>query len=158
MDNIFYIIPLNINLNFFRKTSKNNHVKYIRRSNLNKLIFAKLNMNSTRNKFESVVKDIGSNIDLHMFSETEINDSFQKGQFLIKGFGYLFRIDTNVNGENVNENFMLAKISQQSFFLFKLDQKKAFLLILIYGKKWSVSYSYNPHRDNISSHLQTIYN
>ena len=102
MDNIFYIIPLNINLNFFRKTSKNNHVKYIRRSNLNKLIFAKLNMNSTRNKFESVVKDIGSNIDLHMFSETEIDDSFQNGQFLIKGFGYLFRIDTNVNGENVN--------------------------------------------------------
>ena len=59
-------------------------------------------MNSTRNKFESVVKDIGSNTDLPMFSETEIDDSFQKGQFLIKGFGYLFRIDTNVNGENVN--------------------------------------------------------
>ena len=60
-----------------------------------------LNINSIRNKFESVVKDISSNVDLLMLSETKIDDSFPKGQFLIKGFGDPFRIDRNVNGGGI---------------------------------------------------------
>ena len=74
------------------------HLKYIRRSNLNKLIFAHLNINSIKNNFESVVKGISSILDLLMFSETKIDDSFPKGKFLIKGFGDPFRIDRNING------------------------------------------------------------
>ena len=85
----------------FGETSETNHLKHIRRSNLNKLIFAHLNINSIRNKFESVVKDISSNVDLLMLSETKIDDSFPKGQFLIKGFGDPFRIDRNVNGGGI---------------------------------------------------------
>ena len=50
---------------------------------------------------------------------------------------------------------MLEKIFQQSVYLLKLWQQKVFLLKLIYGKRL-VSCSYNPHRDNISKHLQTI--
>ena len=41
-------------------------------------------------------------------------------------------------------------------YLLKLYQQKAFLFKLIYGKKWLVFCSYNPHRDNVSNHLQTI--
>ena len=33
-----------------------------------------------------------------MLSETKINDSFSKGQFLIKWLGDPFRLDRNVNG------------------------------------------------------------
>ena len=36
-----------------------------------------------------------------MLSDTKIDDSFPKGQFLIKGFGDPFRIDRNVNGERI---------------------------------------------------------
>ena len=32
-----------------------------------------------------------------MLPETKIDDSFPKGQFLIKGFGDPFRIDRNIN-------------------------------------------------------------
>ena len=85
----------------FRETSKTNHFKYIRRSKLNKLIFAQLNINSIKNKSESVVKDKSSNVDLLMLSETKIDDSFPKGQFLIKGFGDPFRTDRNVNGGGI---------------------------------------------------------
>ena len=74
--------PMNINLKDFRKTSETNHLKYIRRSNLNKLIFAHLYINSVRNKFESVMKDISCNVDLLMISETKTDDSFPKSQFL----------------------------------------------------------------------------
>ena len=85
----------------FGDTSEANHLKHIHGSNLNKLIFAHLNINSIKNKFESVVKDISSNVDLLMLSETKIDDSFPKGQFLIKGFGDPFRIDRNVNGGGI---------------------------------------------------------
>ena len=85
----------------FGETSETNHLKHIRRCNLNKLIFANLNINSIRNKFESVVKDISSNVDLLILSETKIDDSFPKGQFLIKGFDDPFRIDRNVNGGGI---------------------------------------------------------
>ena len=36
-----------------------------------------------------------------MLSDTKIDDSFPKGQFLIKGFGDPFRIDRNVNGGRI---------------------------------------------------------
>ena len=85
----------------FIETSKTNHVKYIPRGNLNKLVFAHLNINSIRNKFESAVKEISSNVELLTLSETKIHDSFPKGQFLIQGFGDSFRIDRGVNGGGI---------------------------------------------------------
>ena len=36
-----------------------------------------------------------------MLSETKIDDSFPKGQFLIKGLADPFRIDKNVNGGGI---------------------------------------------------------
>ena len=51
---------------------------------------------------------------------------------------------------------MLEKIFRQSVYLLKLYQQKVFLLKLIYGGKWLVSCSYNPHNNNISNHLQTV--
>ena len=51
--------------------------------------------------------------------------------------------------------FMLEKIFRRSLYLLKLHRQKVFWLKLIYGKKWLVSSSHNPHRDNISNHLQS---
>ena len=56
--------------------TETNHLKSLRKSNLNRLIFADLNINSIRNKFEFLVKDLASNIDLLMISETKIDNSF----------------------------------------------------------------------------------
>ena len=50
---------------------------------------------------------------------------------------------------------MLEKIFRRSLYLLKLHRQKVFWLKLIYGKKWLVSSSPNPHRDNISNHLQS---
>ena len=58
----------------------------IRKKNVNKLIFAHLNINSIRNKFDSVVK---------------IDGSFPKGQFQIKGFSDPFRVDRNCHGGGI---------------------------------------------------------
>ena len=72
-----------------------------------------------------------------MLSETKIDGSFPKGQFLIKGFGDPFRIDRNVNGGGilfyVREDIPAKLLSVET--LPKLYQQKVFMLKLIYGKK-----------------------
>ena len=71
------------------------------KDNLNKLIFAHLNINSIRNKFDSFTDIIKDNIDILMISETKVDDSFPDGQFFLDGFGTPFSIDRNRNGGGI---------------------------------------------------------
>ena len=56
------------------------------KDNLDKLIFAHLNINSIRNKFDYLSKQIRGNVDILLVSEMNIDDSFLQGQFVIDGF------------------------------------------------------------------------
>ena len=53
---------------------------------LNKLVFAHLNINSIRNKFELLSEQVRANIDVLIVSEIKIGESFSIGNFLIYGF------------------------------------------------------------------------
>ena len=77
------------------KSGTNSSLQTIRKDNLNKLIFAHLNINSIRNKFDSLADIIKDNIDILMISETKVDDSFLDGQFFLDGFGTPFRLDRN---------------------------------------------------------------
>ena len=54
--------------------------------NLNELVVTHLNINLIRNKFEALLKNVSGEVNLLMISETKIDESFPKRQFLIKGF------------------------------------------------------------------------
>ena len=56
----------------------------MRRRNINQLIFAQLDINSLRNKFESPQHIIKKNIDVLLISETKIDSSFPSAQVLLK--------------------------------------------------------------------------
>ena len=45
-----------------------------------------ININSIRNKFESLEKYVGNNVDIVMSSETKTGDTFSEPQLLIEGF------------------------------------------------------------------------
>ena len=113
------------------------------------------NSSSIRNKFEFLEKDLASNIDLLMISETKIDNSFPKGQFLIKGFCEPFRIDRNIHGGGilfyVREDNPVKPLSIEP-----LPTECFFVEINLRKRKWLVCCSYNPHKDNISNHLQLI--
>ena len=51
-------------------------IQTIREDNLNKLIFAQLNIKSIRNKFGSLADMMKDNIDILMMSESKVDDSF----------------------------------------------------------------------------------
>ena len=60
--------------------------KSIPTKNSNKLVFARLNINSIVNKFELLSDQIKGNINVLMISETKINDNFPFGNFFTDGF------------------------------------------------------------------------
>ena len=58
-------------------------------------IFAYLNINSIRNKFNDLEESIKSNIDVVRIAETKIDASFTKAQFLLDNYHQPFRLDIN---------------------------------------------------------------
>ena len=76
-------------------------LKDIRKSNVKKLIFGQLNINSLRNKFDMVSELIKGFVDIFMISETKLDFSFPEGQFFLDGYQTPFRFDRNGNGGGI---------------------------------------------------------
>ena len=77
-------------------------LKDIRVSNISRLIFGHLNINSLRNKFNFLCEQIKGYIEIFMLSESKLNDSFPLGQFLIDGFHTPFSFNPGKNGAGDN--------------------------------------------------------
>ena len=75
-------------------------LKHLRNENPYRVIIGHIIINSIRNKFESLAKYVGNNLDIHMVSETKIEYAFPESQFLIevsaKGGGILLYIREDV--------------------------------------------------------------
>ena len=69
----------------------------LRQKHTNRLIIGQLNINSIRNKFDSLNGILKNNIDVLLLSETKIDSSFPKVQFEIDGFT-VYRCDRNEDG------------------------------------------------------------
>ena len=61
-------------------------LEHLRNENPYRVIIGHININSIRNKFESLVKYVGNNLDILMVSEIKLDDTFPESQFLIEGF------------------------------------------------------------------------
>ena len=81
-----------------RNTNDTCELKQLRNQNPHRIIIGHLNINSIRNKFESLVTFVGNNLDILMISETKIDDTFPKSKFLIEGFSKPFRLDRTAKG------------------------------------------------------------
>ena len=130
------------------KPDANSSLQPIRKGNLNKLIFAHLNINSIGNESDSLADIIKDNIDILMISETKVDDSFPNGQFLLDGFGTPFRLDRNRNGESIMlfiRNDIPAKV-------ISTDDRpiESFYVELNFRKKtWLLNCSHNPKHSNV---------
>ena len=70
-----------------------NDLHEIRLKNPNRLIFAHININSFRNKFETLQQVIENNVDVLLISETKLDASFPQSQFILDGFNSPYRLD-----------------------------------------------------------------
>ena len=137
------------------KSGTNSSLQTIRKDNLNKLIFAHLNINSIRNKFDSLADIIKDNIDILMISETKVDDSFPHGQFFLDGFGTPFRQDRNGNGGGIMlfiRNDIPAKVGSTD----GRPIERFYAELNFRNKKWLLNCSYNPKHSSIESHLDSL--
>ena len=65
------------------------------------LLFAHLNINSIRNKFDLLTEQVAGNIDLLMISETNIGESFPVENFLLPRFSVPYRPDHGSKGTGI---------------------------------------------------------
>ena len=80
---------------------KNNNLKSICNYKFNRLVLVCLNIHSVRNKSDNLTQKITDNVVILMIWETELDNSFPEGQFLIPGYRAPYRIDQNCHGGNV---------------------------------------------------------
>ena len=133
----------------------NNTLKSLRKVNLNRVIFAHLNINSTRNEFELLSEQIKGNVDLLIISQTKIDGSFPVGQFLIERFCAPYRLDGNSKGEDIllhvrediPSNLITVDISAIESFYVELNLRNS---------KWLINCSYNPQKSLTGSHLDAV--
>ena len=118
-------------------------------------IIGQININSIRNKFELLVSQIASNIDVLMISETKIDESFPTSQFLIDGFSSPDRLDRNSNGGGILVYFK-NNIITKSLKTIKMSIEAIFIEMNLRNKKWLLCFTYNPNKSLLERHLNQI--
>ena len=114
-----------------------------------------LSINFLRNKSDSLIGQITGNIDILMVSETKLDESFPIGQFIIEGFGVPYRVDQNTNGRGIM--VFVREGNPSKLLSVENSPTEAFFVEINLGKKkWLLSCSYNPNRENIENHLETL--
>ena len=78
-----------------------NKLRDFRVKNKENLIVSYLNINSIRNKFESLKTVVCNNLDIITIAETKLDNTFTTNQFMIDGFIKPFRYDRNKNGRGL---------------------------------------------------------
>ena len=76
-------------------------LKLFPKDNLNKIILAHLNIDSMRNKFESLSEQVKGNVHILLISETKIDGSLPVGHFIMDGFSPPYRLDRNCHGDGL---------------------------------------------------------
>ena len=72
-------------------------IKNLRLRNVNKAIIGNLNINSLPNKFDQLREIMLKYVDVLVITETKLDDTFLKSQFLVTGFSVPYRLDRNRN-------------------------------------------------------------
>ena len=129
----------------------------LREENPNCPIFAQININSIRNKFQFVTSEIIDSVDVLLVSETKLDDSFPTAQFLLDGFSKPYRLDRCSNGGGILL-YVKHYISSRLLTDHRLPDNVECLFteINIRNKKWLLCCSYNPHKNNTLDHISYL--
>ena len=128
----------------------------MRRKNLLRIIFADLNINSLRNKFDAMVDQIKINVGILVTLETKLDEPSPESQFKIPGFTSPFRRERNEFGGGimvfVREDIPSKAISKETLSI------EGMFLELNFRKnnKWLLSCSYNLYFNTITDHLEIL--
>ena len=132
-------------------------LKNLRVSYPNNLIIDHLNINSVRNKFETLSLSLAQYVNTLMLSETNLDSTFTSIQFLINGFSVPHKLDRNSKGGGILL-YVRDKITVLPLNRYSLppDIEILFFELNLRNRKWLVCCSYNPHKNLIKDYLRVL--
>ena len=133
-------------------------LKHFRLNNSKNLILGHLNINSLRNKFETVKNIIEDTFDIFLISETKIDNSFPNSEFSINGYR-MFRRDSNCFGGGLCL-YVKDRIASKQLNSHKenTNTEAIYLEINIRKRKWLIIGTYKPPSQNNSLFLENLPN
>ena len=136
---------------------QNINIKLFREKNPDRPIFAQININSIRNKFQFLGSKFINNVEVLLESETKLDNSFPTAEFLLDGFSKPYRLDLCSNGGRILF-YIKDDISSCLLTDHRLPDNVEclFTKIIITNKKWLLCCWYNPYRNNISNHISHL--
>ena len=115
-----------------------------------------LNINSVRNKFDTLSHIVKDNVDILMISETKLDDSFLTAKFLLHGFSAPYRLDKNSKDGGIllyiREDIPSRLLNSKS----KTGIETISVEINLSKRKWFLNCSYNCNKNLISSQLECL--
>ena len=127
----------------------------LRKNNINRVIFAHININSIRNKFDLLMNGVKNSVDILVISETKLDESFPPSQFHLDGYTP-YRLDRNCNGGGLMI-YVREDIPSKTVYVSNDNSFEGiFLEINLRKKKWLLCFSYNPKKILIETHLSNI--
>ena len=123
--------------------------------NVNRLNLAHININSLRNKFESLKEIINENIDILVVSETKLDNSYPDAQFHLPGFNS-FRYDRDSLGGGIIAFIREDIPSKELKSSAQGNIEGYFIELNLRRKKWVLFVGYNPHKNYISNFLKIV--
>ena len=124
-------------------------IKNLRLRNFNKVIIGNLDTNSLPNKFGQLREIVLKYIDVLVITETKLDDTFLKSQFLVTGFSVPYRSDRNRNGGGIMifiHDDILIRVSTKHVFP---DYIEGLFIGLNFRKtKWLLFGTYHPPTQN----------
>ena len=120
-------------------------------------IIAQININSIRNKFETLPSVVVYDINILIISETKIDESFPLSQFMIDELPMPYRRDRNDHSGGILVYFR-NKITAKFLKLENLptDIEAIFIEMNIKSKKWLFCCTCNPNKSLIENHQRQL--
>ena len=150
-----YCIMKGVCLNFHLRIRRGLMLKLFWSHYTKKIVFAHININSLRNKFELLVDQIKGNINVVVISEIKIDDSFPLENVLVGGISKPYRLHRVSLGGGI----LLYVREDIPTNLFEVETKPIegfYVEINLRNDKWLINCSYNPHKNMIGIHLRPL--
>ena len=132
-------------------------IKNLRLRNINKVIFANLNINSLPNKFDQLREIVLIYANVLVVTEAKLDDTFLTSQYLVTGFSVPYRLDRNRNGDGIMiftrddiPNRVLTK------HVFPDDIEGLFIELNFRKTKWLLFGTYHPPTQSDSYYFNNL--
>ncbi len=120
-------------------------------------VIAHLNINFMNPKFEQLSSLIKDRIDILLVSETKLDATFPKSNFIIEGYKDPIRLDRDCNGGGVM-CFIRDDLASKEIHTHNLPDhiEGLFFEIIIRKSKWLIFGGYNPHKEKAPVFLKHV--